>query len=298
MILDNRLPFKYLFNTVKYELIIVFIVGIITHSGAMELTVLLPNMPLTIPAFLGTSISVLLSFKMNQSYDRWWEGRKTWGAITNDSRSLVIQLQTFLGSGQSHIINRIAYLQIAWCFSLGNSLRGTPNSIDGLSRLVNESDLNKILKHRNHALAITQLITTDIKELRLNNAIDIHTNIHLQETITRLTDSMGSAERISNTVFPSTYRLILHFLIYIFVISLSISLKGTNNIFVLPLLLLISAGFFSIEKIAYHLQDPFKNRPSDVPVTDIATTIEINIRQLLREEITQDHKRPHNFFVM
>ena len=298
MILDNRLPFKYLFNIVKYELITVFIVGMITHSGAIELTIFLPNMPLTIPAFLGTSISVLLSFKMNQSYERWWEARKAWGAITNDSRSLVIQLQTLLGFDQSHIINRIAYLQIAWCFSLGNSLRGNPGSNKDLSHLVSERDLTKILKHRNHALAITQLIAKDIKELRLNNAIDIHAHIHLQETITRLTESMGSAEMISNTVFPSTYRLILHSLIYIFVISLSISLKGTNNIFVLPLLLLISAGFFSIEKIAYHLQDPFKNRPSDVPVTDIAKTIEINIRQLLSEEITQDHKRPHEFFVM
>jgi putative membrane protein len=298
MILDNKLPFKYLFNVIKYELITVFIVGIITHSGAIKLTIFLPNMPLTIPAFLGTSISILLSFKMNQSYDRWWEARKIWGAITNDARSLVIQLQTFLGVDQSHMINRIAYLQIAWCSSLGNSLRGNPNSIEDLSRVVSERDMNNILKHRNHALAITQLITTDIKKLRLNNAIDIHSHIHLQETITRLTDSMGGAERISNTVFPSTYRLILHFLIYIFVISLSISLKGTNIIFVLPLLLLISAGFFSIEKIAYHLQDPFKNRPSDVPVTEITKTIEINIRQLLSEEITQEYKQPHKFYVM
>jgi putative membrane protein len=109
---------------------------------------------------------------------------------------------------------------------------------------------------------------------------------------------MGGAERISKTVFPSTYRLVLHFIIYIFVITLAISLKGTNNIFVLPLLLLISASFFSIEKIAYHLQDPFRNLPSDVPVTEIAKTIEINIRQLLSEEIIQAPKQPKSYYVM
>jgi putative membrane protein len=106
---------------------------------------------------------------------------------------------------------------------------------------------------------------------------------------------MGGAERISKTVFPSTYRLVLHFIIYIFVITFAISLKGTNNIFVLPLLLLISASFFSIEKIAYHLQDPFRNLPSDVPVTE---TIEINIRQLLSEEIIQAPKQPKSYYVM
>ncbi|HEX6431590.1 MAG TPA: bestrophin family ion channel, partial [Niastella sp.] len=91
MILESKLPFKYLLGIVKYELIIILLVGIVINLG-LDVTEFLPEMPLTIPAFLGTSISVLLSFKMSQSYDRWWEARKVWGAITNDSRSLVIQL--------------------------------------------------------------------------------------------------------------------------------------------------------------------------------------------------------------
>lgn len=109
MILESKLPFKYLISIVKYEVIIVLIVGIVTHFSAIRLTEFLPEMPLAIPAFLGTSISVLLSFKMNQSYDRWWEARKVWGAITNDSRSLVIQLQSFLSPDQTDIIKRISY---------------------------------------------------------------------------------------------------------------------------------------------------------------------------------------------
>jgi putative membrane protein len=94
---------------------------------------------------------------------------------------------------------------------------------------------------------------------------------------------MGGVERINRTIFPSTYRLVLHFIIYLFIITLAIALKNISNLLVVPLLLLISAGFFFIEKIAFHLQDPFRNRPSDVPVTDIAENIEKNIRQLLGE---------------
>lgn len=298
MILDRKLPIRYLLDIIKYELIVVFIVGIATHSSALKLTELLPTMPLTIPAFLGTSISVLLSFKMNQSYDRWWEARKIWGDITNNSRSFVIQLQAHLDSAQYHLLKKIAYLQIAWCYSLGNLLRGSLNPIEKMDHLIVKSDQVEILGNRNPALAIIQLISADIKELRINDKIDVHTHIHLQETIIRLTDSMGGAERISKTVFPSAYRLILHFIIYIFVITLAISMKGTNIFFVIPLLMLISAGFFSIEKIAYHLQDPFRNLPSDVPVTDIAKTIEINIRQMLGEEIIQGQKQRNNYYVM
>jgi putative membrane protein len=158
MILESKLPVKYLVGIVKYELIIVLMVGIITHFGAIKLTEFLPAMPLAIPAFLGTSISVLLSFKMNQSYDRWWEARKIWGAITNDSRSLVIQLQSFVSADHAHIIKRISYRQIAWCYSLGQSLRGF-NSIENLDHLIAKTDKAKISKHNNHPLAILQLTT-------------------------------------------------------------------------------------------------------------------------------------------
>ncbi len=298
MILDRKLPIRYLLYIIKYELIIILVVGIVTHSSAIRLTEFLPNMPLTIPAFLGTSISVLLSFKMNQSYDRWWEARKIWGDITNDSRNLVLQLQALLNSAQTHLLERIAYLQIAWCHSLGDTLRGRVNPIEKRDDLITKSDHAKISQNSNHSLAIMQLMAIDIKELRLNNIIDIHGHIYLQETLARLTNSMGGAERISKTVFPSAYRLILHFMIYIFAITLAISLKGTNYVFVIPLLMFISAGFFSIEKIAYHLQDPFRNLPSDVPVTDIANTIEINIRQLLSEEIIQSQKPLNKFYIM
>lgn len=297
MILEHRIPLKYLVGIVKYELILVLLVGVSTHFTAIEFTEFLPNMPLAIPAFLGTSISVLLSFKMNQSYDRWWEARRIWGAIVNDSRSLIIQLQSFLTAEQAPLIKRISYRQIAWCYTLGKSLRGSAD-LENLDHLINGTELTQISKHDHYPLAILQLTARDLGELRRSNALDVRSHIHIQETINRLTEAMGGAERISRTIFPSTYRLVLHFIIYLFVITLAISLKDINNILVSPLLLLISIGFFFIEKIAYYLQDPFRNRPSDVSVTSIAKTVERNIRQLLGEETTSDPIGIKTYYVM
>jgi putative membrane protein len=104
---------------------------------------LLPEMPLSIPALLGTAISILLSFKMNQSYDRWWEARKVWGAIVNDSRTFVIQLQSFLSEEDKETIKRIAYRQIAWCYTLGRSLRGLA-PMEGSEQLISEAELSQI----------------------------------------------------------------------------------------------------------------------------------------------------------
>ncbi|WP_316809380.1 bestrophin family ion channel [Pedobacter agri] len=72
-------------------------------------------MPLGIPAFLGTAISVILSFKLNQSYDRWWEARKIWGSIVGDSRTFVLQLQSFLYTGNDDAILTLCFRYIAWC---------------------------------------------------------------------------------------------------------------------------------------------------------------------------------------
>ena len=297
MILDKKIPLKYIFNKVKYDLLFVLVVGLITNYLSRKFSSILPDMPLSIPAFLGTAISILLSFKMSQSYDRWWEARKVWGAIVNDSRSFVIQLQSFLDNTQTENISKMAYRQIAWCYALGKSLRGL-NPLEDTVDFISGQDQNYLATHQNKPLALLQLNARDIKELRGNNNLETFTHLQLDNTLVRLTDAMGKAERINSTVFPSTYRQFLHYIIYLFVVTLSISLKQVQMIFEIPLLLLISASFFLIEKSAYHLQDPFRNRPSDVSITAIARTIEINIRQLLGEQEVPAPAKPTDFYIL
>ncbi|MCW3079746.1 MAG: hypothetical protein JWR87_1176 [Segetibacter sp.] len=271
-------------------------VGFVTNLLTRQFNPLLPEMPLGVPALLGTAISILLSFKMNQSYDRWWEARKVWGAIVNDSRSFVIQLQSFLPSG-NEAIRRMSYRQIAWCYSLSQSLRGLDATV-GLDTLISETERSEIAKHNNKPLAILQLNAREIQELRFGNKLEVFTHLQLDNTLVRLCDSMGKAERINSTIFPSTYRQFLHFIIYLFIVTLSIALRQVNMIFEIPLLMFIAAAFFLIEKSAYHLQDPFKNRPSDVSITAISRTIEINIRQLLGDNEVPEPVKPEGFYIL
>ncbi len=287
MLLNKRIPATYILNKVKYDLVYVLIVSLTVLFITERYKELLPEMPLTIPAFLGTAISILLSFKLNQSYDRWWEARKVWGAIVNDSRSFVIQLQTLTKKGNDAIVKKIAFRQIAWCYSLGQSLRGL-DPVENLDQFISVEELAELQKHNNKPLALLQLHGKDIRDLKENDQLDIFSQIQLDDTLVRLCDSEGKAERIKSTVFPVTYRLFLHGIIYLFVVTLSISLKGVAGFFEIPLLLLISSAFLLLEKSATHMQDPFENRPTDTSVTAIAKTIEINIKQLLKEtEIPQ-----------
>ena len=290
MLLNKRIPATYILNTVKYNLVSILFVSLSVLFITESYKEYLPNIPLTIPAFIGTSISILLSFKLSQSYERWWEARKVWGSIVNDSRSFVIQLNTLTLNGNEKIIKKIALRQIAWCYSLGQSLRGL-NPLENLEKFLSTQDLEEIKQHNNKPLALLHLHGKDIKALKENNQLDVFSQLQLDNTLTRLCDAQGKSERIKTTVFPVTYRVFLHSIIYLFVITLSISLVDIEGFFEIPLLLLISSAFFLLEKSATHMQDPFENKPTDTAVTAIARTIEINIKQLIKNtEIPQPYQ--------
>jgi len=289
MLLNKRIPFFYIINKIKYDLVYVLIVSLVVLFITEKYQKLLPEMPLTIPAFIGTAISILLSFKLSQSYDRWWEARKVWGAIVNDSRSFVIQLQSLTPDVNEGVVKKIAFRQIAWCYCLGQSLRGL-NPTENLEKFISPEDLGEIKNHNNKPLALLQLHGKDIKALKGKNQLDVFSQLQLDNTLVRLCDAQGKAERIKTTVFPVTYRLFLHSIIYLFVVTLSVALNNVGGLFEIPLLLLISAAFLLLEKSATHMQDPFENRPTDAAVTAIARTIEINVKQLLKEtEIPQPY---------
>lgn len=299
MIIHTRIiPFRYMFNKVKWEVLVVFVIGLLLNALTYAFSERIPDMPLGVPAFLGTAISVLLSFKMSQSYERWWEARKIWGAIVNDSRTLVVQLQSYLSPEYQAAITEIGHRQIVWCYVLGDALRGLDPLTRDITGLLRPEDLAKLSAHQNKALALVQQQALSLKVVAAGSGMDVFCRVQLDQTIVRLIDAMGRAERINTTVFPVTYRLFLHAAIYLFLITLSIAMQDVNVLFEIPLMVMIAALFFLADKTAYNLQDPFRNRPSDIPISAIARTIEINIRQLLGEERWPEPLKPRVFFLM
>jgi ion channel-forming bestrophin family protein len=297
MLLNKKIPFKYLFNKIKYDVLTVIAVASIILFITSRYAFALPEIPLTIPMFLGTAISILLSFKLSQSYDRWWEARKVWGSIVNDSRSLIIQLNGFVINGNAAAIKKIAYRQIAWCYSLSQSLRGL-DPLKDLASFIADEEMEAIQSHANKPLALLQFHSNDIKGLKASGQLDVFSQIHIDKTIIRLCDAQGKAERIKNTVFPVTYRKFLHYIIYLFLITLSISLNNLAYYYELPILLLISSAFFFLEKSATHMQDPFENKPTDTPMTSISKTIEVNLKQLINDKDVPAIVKPEGYFVM
>ncbi|WP_224994423.1 bestrophin family protein [Cesiribacter sp. SM1] len=302
MLVDKRIPFRYIFSKVKLDLFRVLLFSVLFHILKYSVAEHLPEVPFQLPTILGTSISLLLAFNVNQSYDRWWEARKVWGAIVNDSRTLVVQLKQFVDSSTypdgSSVVKKMAHRQIAWCYCLGQSLRKLTPLLPEQEPLLSSQDLDFVNRNNNKPYALMMLHGQDLKNLYQAKAINSFQQVQLDSTIMRLVDSMGKAERINSTVFPVTYRIFIHFFIYLFLVILSLALVETIGIYEIPVLILIASTFFLIEKTARHMQDPFRNKPTDTAVTAIARTIEINIKQVLQEQDVPAPQPQEKFYLM
>lgn len=296
MLVTRRLPIGYIFSKVGYDLVFVVSVGIAIEILVYYVGEQLPRIPVAVAAFLGTAISLLLSFKLSQSYQRWWEARKIWGAIVNDSRSLSRQVLTFPGEAGQSIAERVVRRQIAWCYCLGQSLR-QQQWTDGITGNLSHKERVEVKKHDNRPLALLQRHARDISELAKQDLVTDYQRVTLDHTLTRLTDAMGKAERIKSTVFPTAYRLYLHFFIYVFIFALALSLADLHGPREVVVITVISLPFFLLEKTATYLQDPFSGLPTDTSVTAIARVVEINLLQLLGETDVPPRLAARRFFL-
>ncbi|XZF12569.1 bestrophin family protein [Chitinophagaceae bacterium MMS25-I14] len=302
MLLKNGIPLGYVFGKIKYEILFVALYGGFIALLGAYFPALRVSIPIAVPAVLGTVISLLLGFRSNQAYDRWWEARHIWGAIVNDSRTLGRQLLTFVQSNYDNdrakaVIERMIRRQSGWAYSLGQHLRGQ-NASKGLEKYIGYEEYEFAQHYTVIPVALLELQAKDISLLLDEGWINTYQQVELDRTLSRLCESMGKCERIKNTVFPSTYSLYIHFSLLLFIGLLPFSLVEHFGHAGIPVMIAIAASFLLIEKMAIHLQDPFENKPTDTPMTAIARNIERDLFQMLRERPVTEHIAAATFYVL
>lgn len=297
MLLKKNIPIRYIIGKIRTELVLVslYSVGVVVLYKVFHFTHL--AIPLSIPMIMGTVISLLLAFRSNQAYDRWWEARSIWGAIVNDSRSLARQVNWFAHTAeqneQVHFFrSRFIKRQIAWCYSLSRSLRGQ-DSQHGIEKFISRSDMQHLRNFNNVPMAILDLHGQELQKAYLNGLINSYQQVEIDRTLSRLCDAMGKCERIKHTIFPATYSLYIHFSLLFFFLLLPFAVVDFFGFMSIPVVIAIAAVFFLIEKMAIHLQDPFENKPTDTPMTAICFTIERDLKQLISDIPHHAEAAPH-----
>ena len=229
-------------------------------------------------SLVGFVISLLLVFRTNTAYDRWWEGRKQWGALVNNTRNLAIKLSIKMPKGFKQRRQLIRILITNYVFAMKEHLR------DGViaEELEEHPEFDKVavLKMDHVPNGIAQNLYLEIMRLREENHITDEQLIVIDQEFRSLTDIIGACERIKKTPIPYSYNAFIKKFIFLYVVSLpfgTITSFGYATVFVVVFLFYILA---SLELIAEEIEDPFGTDANDLPTDTLSSTIQRNLVEI------------------
>lgn len=223
---------------------------------------------------LGFVISLLLAYRINSAYDRWWEGRKSWGALVNSSRNLAIKLSVMLKDEKD-----LAYFRKlipSYASMLNKHLKDEETSM----QLFEHVDL-ALDHHKHRPNQIAKMLFQKINDLYVTHKISGDQLIILNNEIQSFTDICGACERIKNTPIPYSYSTFIKKFIFIFVLTLPYAYVFTLGYYVIPVVSFIFYVLASIELISEEIEDPFGYDDNDLPTSKIAENIKKHIEEIL-----------------
>ena len=243
-------------------------------------------------ALYGSAIGIIVGFRNNSAYARWWEARTLWGQIVNNSRSLgrqvctTLQADPALGPQEEAEMQftrkSILHHQIAFVQALRQQLRGL-DVIAEVNRILNPEQAAALAGQSNIPLAIQRSIGTLLRESRKRGWIDNLEWQAMDRNLDDLIDAQGGTERLKNTPMPKQYDFFPMLFVQIYCVLLPIGMVEQLGWFTPLGSTLVGFMFLALDRIGRDLEDPFDNTIYDVPLTAISTTIEINLRQMLGE---------------
>lgn len=223
---------------------------------------------------LGFVISMLLVFRTNTAYDRWWEGRKLWGTLVNNSRSLAIKLSVYLSEESDR-----AYFK---------------KMIPGFASILNKhlkheetgktlfEDFNFVIDQQKHRpLQVAKAMQQKIHELYVAGKISGDLVIVLNEEIKSFTEVCGACERIKNTPIPYSYSAFIKKFIFFYIMTLPFGYVFNLGYYVIPVVVFIFYVLASLELIAEEIEDPFGNDDNDIPTARLADNIKQQVEDIL-----------------
>lgn len=265
-------------------------------------------------AVLGTAVAFVTGFKSNAAYGRAWEARQIWGAIVNASRAWGVMVRDLVCEQVEGVDHRRFVLRhVAWLTALRHQLREprvwesqarrynseyrartftVPEHVskleDELVALVGREEATQVLAKKNRALALLALQSEELRVARAGGRLAELAHLELMRTVALLIEQQGKCERIKNYPYPRQFATLNLIFVWVFLAVLpfgvATELKRIGLPFVwltIPLGVLLSWVFHTMDKIGESSENPFEGGPNDVPISAMSRGIEIDLRDML-----------------
>ncbi len=233
----------------------------------------LKNIPL-MHTTVGFVLSLLLAYRTNTAYERWWEGRKLWGALVNNSRNLAIKLSAYLSEeNDRHFFKKVI-----------------PVYASVLSKHLSNEEVGKVLfegldleidHHKHSPNQVAKVMFSKVNTLYTSGKITGDQFYIINDELKAFTDICGGCERIKNTPIPYSYSAFIKKFIFFYVMTLPFGYVFSLGYLVIPVVVFIFYVLASLELIAEEIEDPFGNDSNDLPTQKIASSVKKHVEELL-----------------
>lgn len=234
---------------------------------------------LTMHQLLGIVLGLFLVFRTNTAYDRWWEGRRLWGSMVNNTRNLAFKIKAFLPEDAKE--ERLWFAQMIpnLPVALKEHLRGK-SSVEQLD-IVDEEMIERMNKSKHVPNALSTMMYARVTKLYKSGQISGDQLITVDRELKEFSEIVGACERIKNTPIPYSYAMYIKKFIFVYLLTLPIGLVGDEGYLSIPIVLLITYVLLGVELIAEEIEDPFGKDINDLPTDELSGKIKDNVREIL-----------------
>jgi putative membrane protein len=229
---------------------------------------------------LGFVLSLLLVFRTNSAYDRWWEGSILWNQLTSTSRNLAMKLDAILAPADTD--NRRFFSQSItfFIFSVRDHLR-ISRDFTPMSFTERYADYEDVEKSINKPVEITSVLYKRLYNLQIEKKLNGEQLLSLYPDIEKLNETYGSCERIKNTPIPSSYSIFVKRFVYIYIMTLPFGFVFSLGFYTIPVVAFIFYVLASLQIIAEEIEDPFGDDANDIPTDKLAVNIRMQVEEIL-----------------
>ena len=240
----------------------------------------LRNIPV-MHTLLGFAISMLLVFRTNTAYDRWWEGRKLWGSLVNNSRNLAMKMETLLPEGDT--INRNFFRKSipAFASALHHHLHKEQTRLELFEDEENRHLFKGIDWEKHVPNQVALLIHRHVQQLFREGKLTAEQVLFINPELQSFTDICGACERIKNTPIPFSYSVFIKKFIFFYVMTLPFGFVFQLGFYAIPVTAFVFYVLASLELIAEEIEDPFGGDDNDVPTETLARNIHRHVGELI-----------------
>ena len=230
-------------------------------------------------SLMGVVLSLFLVFRLNTAYDRWWEGRKLWGKLVNDSRSLSLNLNSLIPvddkKRRKFFVANISNFAMALQWHLRDQMK-TGNLI-----YVNRACTEDVEKAKHVPNQIASFLYGETEAMSREGVISDFDKDRLKDILQGLIDVLGGCERIKKTPIPFSHSTFIKIFTIIYIIVLPFGLINVFHYLTIPAVTIMGFAMLGIEVISEEIENPFGLEANNLPTGSISDTIRENVYEIL-----------------